>query len=153
MSRPCSWGPSTRTRKALQELPKACLLGLALAVRTAGAHAAGDVLDGRIELELSPRICTLSIKDKQCEAEVHAQWKSRRNESLCLVILDRPEVKRCWENYSAGTYSIALVFTEDVIFQLKDLDLQQVLASEVLRVIKETLRYRHKRREPWNVFD
>lgn len=84
---------------------------------------------------------------------MHAQWKSTHTESLCLTILDRPDIKRCWENYSAGTYSISLIFTEDVVFQLKDLDLQQVMASEVLRVIKETLRYRHKRREPWNVFD
>jgi Protein of unknown function (DUF3019) len=128
------------------------LLGLALA-QTVIAHSDGSDLDRSIELELRPRVCTLSIKDKQCEAEVHAQWKSTHTESLCLVILDRPDIKRCWENYSAGTYSISLIFTEDVVFQLKDLDLQQVMASEVLRVIKETLRYRHKRREPWNVFD
>jgi hypothetical protein len=31
--------------------------------------------------------------------------------------------------------------------------LQHVLASEALRVIREALRYRHKRREPWNIFD
>jgi hypothetical protein len=130
------------------------LLGFALAqTQTVDAHSASTDLDRRIELELSPRVCTLSIKDKQCEAEVHAQWKSPHNESLCLVILDRPDIKHCWENYSAGTYSISLVFTEDVVFQLKDLNLQQVMTSEVLRVIKETLRYRHKRREPWNVFD
>jgi Protein of unknown function (DUF3019) len=133
-------------------LPKALLLSLALA-QTVIAHSAGGDLDSNIELELRPRVCTLSIKDKQCEAEVHAQWKSTHSESLCLVILDRPDIKQCWENYSTGTYSISLIFTQDVVFQLKDLDLQQVMASEVLRVIKETLRYRHKRREPWNVFD
>ena len=124
-----------------------------MAIPIAAAYAASDQTDSGIELELSPRICTLSIKDTQCEAEVHAQWKSPRNESLCLVILDRPAIKRCWENYSAGTYSIALVFTDDVVFQLKDLDLKRVLASDILRVIKESMRYRHKRREPWNVFD
>ena len=31
--------------------------------------------------------------------------------------------------------------------------LQQILASEVLRVIKEAILYRHKRRQPWNIFD
>ena len=151
MSQPFSWEPFTRTRKALQKFPKACLVGAGLAAWTAGAHAAAGAT--RIELALSPRICTLSVKDKQCEAEVRAQWKSPQTESLCLVIQDRPDVKRCWENYAAGTYSIVLVVTEDVVFQLKDLNLQQVFASEVLRVIREALRYRHKRREPWNVFD
>jgi hypothetical protein len=106
-----------------------------------------------IQLELIPRICTLSAKDKQCDARIRAQWRSPHSESLCLVIVDRPEVKRCWENYSEGTYSIELVFYEDVIFQLKDPALQHVLASEALRVIREAIRFRHTRREPWNVFD
>jgi hypothetical protein len=124
-------------------------VGAAPALAGAASPTPGD----GIRLELSPRICTLGADDKQCEARVHANWRSAREESLCLVILDRPEVKRCWENYSNGTYSIELVFTEDVVFQLKDLELQHVLASEALRVIREALRYRHKRREPWNIFD
>jgi hypothetical protein len=131
----------------------ACILfTLNLALPTPADAAPGAAGDG-IRLELSPRICTLAADDKQCEARVHANWRSPREESLCLVIVDRPEVKRCWENYSQGTYSIELVFTEDVIFQLKDLELQHVLASEALRVIREALRYRHKRRQPWNIFD
>jgi hypothetical protein len=111
--------------------------------------------DGRddIRLELSPRICTLTTKDTQCDTVVHASWRAPSNESLCLVIVGRPEVRRCWEQYSEGSYSIALIFSADLVFQLRDLDLQQVLASEVLRVIREAIRYRHKRREPWNVFD
>jgi Protein of unknown function (DUF3019) len=106
-----------------------------------------------IRLELSPRICTLTMKDTQCDTVVHATWRSPRDESLCLVIVGRPDVKRCWEKYSQGSHSIELIFSTDLVFQLEDLDLQQVLASEVLRVIREAIRYRHKRREPWNIFD
>jgi hypothetical protein len=106
-----------------------------------------------IRLELSPRVCTLAANDKQCETRVNAKWRSPREESLCLVIVNRPEVKRCWENYSEGTYSIELVFSDDLTFQLKDVELKHVLASEALRVIREAIRYRHKRREPWNIFD
>jgi hypothetical protein len=106
-----------------------------------------------IRLELRPRICTLSANDKQCETRVYAIWRSPHEESLCLVIVNRPEVKRCWENYSEGTYSIELTFADDLTFQLKDPELKHVLASEALRVIREAIRYRHKRREPWNIFD
>jgi hypothetical protein len=67
--------------------------------------------------------------------------------------VDRPDIKRCWENYAEGTYSIELVFADDLVFQLKDIQLQHVLASEALRVIREAMRYRHKRRQPWNIFD
>jgi hypothetical protein len=116
------------------------------------AGATADV-GNEIRLELSPRICTLAANDKQCETQVHAKWQSPHEESLCLVIVNRPEVKRCWEHYSQGTYSIELVFNDDLTFQLKDVELKTVLASEALRVIREAIRYRHKRREPWNIFD
>jgi hypothetical protein len=106
-----------------------------------------------IQLELSPRICTLAANDRQCETRVSAKWLSSHEESLCLVILDRPEIKQCWENYSHGIYSIELVFAVDLVFQLRDLPLRQVLASETLRVIREALHFRHRRRQPWNVFD
>ncbi len=120
---------------------------------TQPATAASSRGEEDIHLELSPRICTLGAHDKQCQTEVHAQWSAPHEESLCLVILDRPEVKRCWENYSQGTYSIQLTFVADLTFQLRDPSLQNILASEVLRVIREALHYRHRRRDPWNIFE
>jgi hypothetical protein len=128
------------------------LLSLGLLPPTHTSAASGDGRDD-IRLELSPRICTLTTNDTQCDTLVRATWRAPSDESLCLVIVGRPEVKRCWEKYSEGNYSIELVFSTDLVFQLKDLDLKQVLASEVLRVIHEAIRYRHKRREPWNIFD
>jgi Protein of unknown function (DUF3019) len=125
---------------------------------TAGsAPAASGPADKDIKLEISPRICTLTGNEKQCATPVHAQWRSKHDESLCLVILGRPEihqeVRHCWEHYTAGTYTIDLVFTEDVVFQLRDVSLDHVLASEALRVIREAIQYRHRRRQPWNLFD
>lgn len=117
------------------------------------AAAGVDPAEDNIHLELSPRICTLGAKDKQCQTEVHAQWSAPHEESLCLVILDRPEIKHCWEHYSQGTYSIDLTFMDDLTFQLRDPALQNILASEVLRVIREALHYRHRRRDPWNIFE
>jgi len=128
------------------------LLSLGLLSLSRTSAASSDERDD-IRLELNPRICTLTMKDTQCDTVVHATWRSPRDESLCLVIIGRPDVKRCWEKYSNGSYSIELIFSTDLVFQLKDLDLQQVLASEVLRVIREAIRYRHKRRDPWNIFD
>ena len=106
-----------------------------------------------IQLEISPRICTLTGSDKQCVTPVRAQWHSAHDESLCLVIVTRPDVKHCWEHYSKGTYTLELTFSDDLTFELRDVSLEHVLASEALRVIREAIRYRHKRRQPWNLFD
>jgi Protein of unknown function (DUF3019) len=128
-------------------------LVLVLAAVLAGADSrAATTSNDAIQLQLSPRICTLSANDKQCQTQVLASWRSSTPESLCLIVLEKPEVKRCWERYSEGTYSMELVFADDLTFQLRDPDMRQVLSSEVLQVIREAVRYRHKRREPWNVF-
>jgi hypothetical protein len=123
-----------------------------LSVSSAARAAMSPTADG-IQLEINPRICTLTGNDKQCVTPVHAQWRSPHEESLCLVIVARPEVKHCWEHYAAGNYTIELTFAEDLVFQLRDVSLEHVLASEALRVIREAIRYRHKRRQPWNIFD
>jgi Protein of unknown function (DUF3019) len=141
----------TRTPRAGCSVARSlALLGLWMAPL---AHAAIGPSDENIQLQISPRICTLTGKDKQCETPVHAQWRSSHEESLCLVIVARPDVKRCWEHYAEGTYTIQLTFADDLTFQLRDLSLEHVLASEALRVIREALRFRHKRRQPWNIFD
>jgi len=139
--------------RTLLGLTPAWLLYAVGALARSHAGGVGGAGDDDIRLTLSPKVCTLAANDKQCEADVRASWESPRDESLCLIIVDRPNVKRCWEHYSRGTYSIELVFTQDLVFQLKDIDLNRVLASEVLRVIREAIRYRHRRRQPWNIFE
>jgi hypothetical protein len=117
------------------------------------AAGAGGAPSEAIRLEISPRLCTLAARDKQCDVIVHASWSAPQDESLCLVLLGRPEIKRCWEDYTSGTYSLHLEFAQDLTFQLRDPSLQNILASEVLRVLREALEFRHRRRQPWNIFD
>jgi hypothetical protein len=121
--------------------------GLALCVLGASVRAAEYV-----ELQVRPRICTLSAKDEHCDTTVVAEWRSRRNESLCLLIVGRPEVSRCWEDHSAGRYTVSLVFSEDLQIELRDTESRAVVASQAIRVIREALELRRKRRPPWSVF-
>jgi len=117
------------------------------------ASAAGDIEpQPPIELRLRPRVCTLSDNDAVCDTTVHARWRSARNESLCLVIVDQPHVRRCWEDHSEGVYSVELVFSQDLIVQLRDAELDRVLASQAVAVIRKALRFRRKRRQPWSIF-
>ena len=117
------------------------------------AAGASDVSSKAVRLEISPRLCTLAAGDTQCDVLVRASWSAPQDESLCLVLLGHPEIKRCWEDYASGTYTVQLEFSQDLTFQLRDPSLQNILASDVLRVLREALQYRHRRRQPWNVFD
>jgi len=105
----------------------------------------------RIQLDLRPRICTLTNEETSCDATVRASWRSTQSESLCLIIVERANVKQCWENQTRGAYSIELQFSEDLAFQLRDPGLQEVLAAKTLRVIREALEFRRRRRQPWNI--
>src|ERR1700694_3289630 len=75
---------SSMTRRAI--VPALVLVAL-MSGAQASASAATDPSGDAIRLELSPRICTLAIDDKQCETWVHARWRSPHEESLCLVIV------------------------------------------------------------------
>ncbi len=44
-----------------------------------------------------------------------------------------------------------LVFNQDLLVELRDPQLPTVLASEAIAVIKEALRLRRKRRQPWDI--
>jgi hypothetical protein len=120
---------------------------LALCVLGSPAHPAESV-----ELQVRPRVCTLSAQDEQCDTTVVAEWRSPRNESLCLLIVGRPEIRRCWESQSEGRYTVSLVFSEDLAVELHDTESRAVLASQAIRVIREALELRRKRRPPWSVF-
>ncbi|HEX7012233.1 MAG TPA: DUF3019 domain-containing protein [Steroidobacteraceae bacterium] len=105
-----------------------------------------------IELKVRPRVCTLSADDEFCQTVVRAQWRSPRDESLCLLIVGQPHIKHCWERHSKGTYSVELTFSEDLLVELRDPELRDVLASEAVKVIREALRLRYRRRQPWSIF-
>jgi hypothetical protein len=122
-----------------------------LALAAGGANSASVVRNDSIQLELRPRVCTLSATDEHCNAVIQAQWRSVRDESLCLVLVGFPQIKQCWENHSEGTYTVELQFSEELVVELRDPQLREVLASEAIAVIKEALRLRRKRRQPWNI--
>ena len=116
------------------------------------AALAADASRPRIELKLRPRVCTLSEEDTTCNTTVHAQWRSTRNESLCLLIVDRPQVRQCWEDHKEGVYSVEVSFSDDLIVELRDAEADRVLASQAIAVIRQALQLRHRRRPPWNIF-
>jgi hypothetical protein len=122
-------------------------------IETIFIHPRATAAEKALELESRPRVCTLSADDEQCRTQVVLSWLSPRPVSVCLGAADRPEPYRCWQDASQGSYELELSASADVTFVLTEGDPRVVRATVVLRVVRETKRYRRKRREPWNVFD
>ena len=104
-----------------------------------------------IKFQLQPRLCTLKAAEKSCNTTVSARWSSSTKESLCVIIVQRPNIKRCWEDYTDGEYRIELEFDDDLTFELRDIRSEQVLSAQTLKVIREAIEYRRKRRQPWSI--
>lgn len=136
---------------SISKYSSAALLSGLLIAAPAGA-AAADAGEPPIELKLRPRVCTLADNDATCNTTVRAQWRSAKNESLCLVIVDQPHIRRCWEQHTAGVYSVEVSFSQDLVVQLRDTELDRVLASQAIAVIRKALQFRRKRRQPWSIF-
>lgn len=117
------------------------------------AAAAEVAPRARVELKVRPRVCTLSEDETTCNTTVHAEWRAPRNESLCLLIVDRPQIRQCWEQHRRGVYSVEVSFSEDLVVELRDAELDRVLATQAIAVIRQALLLRHKRRPPWNIFN
>lgn len=145
----CSWARFTRGDTALAEYFSGWVLLWAVFSPTVKA---ADALSG-LELELRPRVCTLAADDQQCRTQAQVSWRSAGAFSLCLVILERPELTRCWESASEGNATVDLVAAKDVTVELTDATQQHVLASSVMRVVRESVRYRPRRRQPWSLFE
>jgi Protein of unknown function (DUF3019) len=139
--------------RAAQRILLAAGLALCALAGRAAAPAAPAAEGDTLQLEVRPRICTLSARDDQCDTVIEAQWRSPRDESLCLVIVGRPDIKRCWESFSEGVYTVRLAFRDDLVVELRDSQLQGVLASAAITVIREAQQLRRKRRQPWNIFN
>lgn len=106
-----------------------------------------------VQLELSPRICTMAADDKECRTQVRAVWHAGHAISVCLIVVDRPALKHCWEHVSEGSISLDVLASQDVAFRLEDAERRQVLFSDVMHVVRESVRYRHRRRQPWSLFE
>ncbi|MET0535835.1 MAG: DUF3019 domain-containing protein [Steroidobacter sp.] len=138
---------------SISKCSNAAWLCALLAAAVPASDAADTEQQQPIDLRLRPRVCTLSENDTACSTTVHAQWRSTRNESLCLVIVDQPNIRRCWEDHSEGLYSVEVVFSQDLVIQLRDTELDRVLASQAIAVIRKAIQFRRKRRQPWSIFN
>ena len=58
---------------------------------------------------------------------------------MCLLIVDRPDVRQCWEDHKEGVYSVEISFSEDLVVELRDAERDRVLASQAIAVIRQAL--------------
>lgn len=105
-----------------------------------------------IELTLKPKVCVLSSEEETCFDELHIAWQSSEAMSICLYQKDHSTPLACWENANYGSHSMALNTGVSLGFMLREMEQNQLLASETFEVIHDHKQYRRARRNAWAFF-
>lgn len=105
-----------------------------------------------VEFTLQPRLCVISHKQSSCKDRIKIRWLAREIQSLCLHREDWAPAIRCWEQQQKGAHQYDIDSDQNVIFLLKSLAKDELLAQAIFEVIKEELQYRRRRRNPWSFF-
>lgn len=103
-------------------------------------------------MDIKPRLCTLGEGDTHCRTPVHVVWNAEQEQNACVDFQLFPEVTQCWQDSRSGEVHVELEFDEDLIVSLRDRDSNNILLERTITLVREAVRYRRKRRQPWNIF-
>lgn len=106
-----------------------------------------------IEFRIKPRICLLSEGETICRDELELSWSSSSRRSLCLYRSDHGDTPlKCWENSFRGEHHIEISASQNVNFQLKEINNEKLLVSTAFEVVQDNTQYRQRRRNAWSFF-
>lgn len=124
-----------------------------LAVMMVLMLAPGLLQADEINLQVQPRICVVAPGEQSCSLQLQVSWTSATLRDVCLHLNGQSDSLQCWQAQQAGTFSIALTQTHNILIQLLDAQNLEVLSELGIPVITRDLRdTRRRRRHAWSVF-
>jgi len=106
-----------------------------------------------VSLQAQPRLCVVPVGEQSCSLKLQVSWTSATFRDVCLHLNGQPESLQCWQAQQAGTFSVALTQTQNILIQLLDAENLEVLSEVGIPVITRDLRdTRRRRRHAWSVF-
>ena len=124
-----------------------------LAVMMFWLLAPGVLQADEISLQAQPRLCVVPAGEQHCSLQLQVSWTAATLRDVCLHLNGQTESLQCWQAQQAGTFSIALTQTHNILIQLLDAQNLEVLREVDIPVIKRDLRdTRRRRRHAWSVF-
>lgn len=125
--------------------------GIAVFLGSAYAHGSSDTIP-LIQFSIKPRICVLSGGEEECRDEIEIRWSSETRRSLCLHQSDKSKVLRCWNSSFNGEHFVEISATQNIDFQLKEKENNDVVVTEAFEVVLDNSKYRRRRRNAWSFF-
>ncbi len=105
-----------------------------------------------MQFSIKPRHCVLSEGEEVCRDELEIKWTSKYRRSLCLYRSDTDEAMRCWEREFSGMHHVEISASQNVDFQLRELENSNLLVTEAFEVVQDNSKYRRRRKNAWSFF-
>lgn len=112
----------------------------------------GTVRAAEVDLRLRPSVCALSDDQQLCQDTVEVSWQSDTPQVLCLFLEQQDQPLECWQTRQQGEFRYRANTDQNLVFQLRRRQGNELLASAVFEVLREHTEYRSRRRKPWNFF-
>ncbi len=109
-------------------------------------------LADQAQLALKPQVCALAENEELCREQIDIEWRTGERIQVCLFIDGEQMPLACWRERLRGDYEYQAQTKENLIFELRQQPSNQLLAREILSVIREHTDYRYRRRKPWSFF-
>lgn len=116
------------------------------------ASCALPALADQAQLALKPQVCALSKDEELCREQIDIEWRSGERLQVCLFLNGESAPLACWRERRQGDYEYQAQTKESLTFELRRQPGDQLLAREILTVIREHTDYRYRRRKPWSFF-
>lgn len=139
-----SWGPAIASDRGTGGW-----LALYAVILLLQSFAAANAEDAT--LYVTPRLCVLDKTQEECRVAVNVRWSSIAPQSVCLYQGGVVAPLECWRQARHGELSVNVETGTNVRFELRDLEHQQLVADDTLRVVQEK-ELRRRRRNPWTFF-
>lgn len=111
-----------------------------------------SALADQAQLALKPRVCALAENEELCREQIDIEWRAGERLQVCLFIDGEPTPLACWREHLRGDYEYQAQTKDNLTFELRLQPSDQLLAREILSVIREHAEYRYRRRKPWSFF-
>jgi len=105
-----------------------------------------------IQFSIKPRLCVLSEGEALCQDELEIKWTSQTPRSICLHQSDTSAPLQCWADALVGEHHINISASQNINFQLKEMENKILLVTEAFEVVHDNTKFRRRRRNAWSFF-
>jgi len=123
---------------------------LAVALTKVTEASIQQIEPGQVSFVAQPEQCVSLRQGRNCFASIKLEWQADTKQSLCLYQYGHKKEIACWQDDKTAQFEFEFESDETVIYQLRSLKNEQVIAQTQVKV--SWLHKKSSRKKRWRLF-